>query len=115
MRRASRGRQLRCTSRAAAELDLGRIAADADVDTLASALIGAGHLLFAGREGVPPEAGAVRKMVATVIASVCKNGSPERPSPHPGIGRRSSHVRRSLPERKPPLVSSLGYREGCMT
>jgi serine/threonine protein kinase len=40
---------------------------------------------------------------------------PGRPSPHPGIGRRSSHVRRSLPERKLPLVSSPGYREGCMT
>jgi hypothetical protein len=38
----------------AAEQDLGRIAADSDVDTLAPALIGAGHLLFAGREGVPP-------------------------------------------------------------
>jgi len=34
----------------AAEQDLGGIAADADVDTLASALIGAGHLLFAGRK-----------------------------------------------------------------
>ena len=64
----------------------GPHAADAGVDTLAPALIGAGHLLFAGREGVPPEAGAVRKMVTTVIASVCKNGSPGRPSPHPGIG-----------------------------
>jgi hypothetical protein len=52
------------------------MAADAGVDTLAPALIWAGHLLFAGREGVPPEAGAVRKMVITVIASVCKNGSP---------------------------------------
>ncbi len=49
-----------------------RVAADADVDTLAPALIGAGHLLFADREGVPPEAGAVRTMVATVIASVVK-------------------------------------------
>ena len=54
----------------AAEQDLGRIAADADVDTLAPALMGAGHLLFAGRAGIPPETGAVRKMVTTVIASV---------------------------------------------
>jgi AcrR family transcriptional regulator len=52
----------------AAERDLGRIAADADVDTLAPTLIGAGHLLFADRNGTPPEAGAVRKMVTTVIA-----------------------------------------------
>jgi AcrR family transcriptional regulator len=52
----------------AAERDLGRIAADADVDTLAPTLIGAGHLLFADRHGTPPEAGAVRKMVTTVLA-----------------------------------------------
>jgi len=52
----------------AAERDLGRIAADADVDTLAPTLIGAGHLLFADRNGTPPEAGAVRKMVTTVLA-----------------------------------------------
>ena len=38
----------------AAQQDLGRIAADADVDTLAPVLIGAGHLLFTGRDGIPP-------------------------------------------------------------
>jgi AcrR family transcriptional regulator len=54
----------------AAERDLGRIAADADVDTLAPTLIGAGHYLFADREGTPPEAEAVHKFVTTVIASV---------------------------------------------
>ena len=54
----------------AAERGLGRVAADADVDTLALTLIGSGHLLFAGREGAPPEAGAVRKVVTTVLASV---------------------------------------------
>lgn len=52
------------------EQELGRIAADADVDTLALTLIGAGHLLFAGRQGIPPEAGAVHKIVTTVIAGV---------------------------------------------
>jgi AcrR family transcriptional regulator len=52
------------------ERELGRIAADADIDTLAPTLIGAGHLLFADRKGIPPEAGAVRRMVATVIAGV---------------------------------------------
>jgi AcrR family transcriptional regulator len=51
-----------------AERDLGRIAADADVDTLAPTLIGAAHLLFADRIGAPPEADAVRKMVFTVLA-----------------------------------------------
>ena len=59
-----------------AERDLGRIAADADVDTLALTLIGAGHLLFAGREGTSPEAGAVRKMVTTVIVGVVPEPQP---------------------------------------
>jgi AcrR family transcriptional regulator len=54
----------------AAERDLGRIAADADVDTLAPTLIGAGHLLFADRKGTPPDAAAVRKTVTTVLAGV---------------------------------------------
>jgi AcrR family transcriptional regulator len=54
----------------AAERDLGRIAADADVDTLAATLLGGGHLLFADRKDSPPEAGAVRKVVATVLAGV---------------------------------------------
>jgi len=53
-----------------AECELGRIAVDADVDSLALALIGAGHLIFAGREGTPPAAGAVHKMVTTVVADV---------------------------------------------
>jgi AcrR family transcriptional regulator len=52
------------------ERGLGRIAADADIDTLAPTLIGAGHLLFADRTGTPPEPGAVRKMVTTVLAGV---------------------------------------------
>ena len=52
------------------ERGLGRIAADADIDTLAPTLIGAAHLLFADRKGAPPEAAAVRKMVTTVLAGV---------------------------------------------
>ncbi len=51
-----------------AERDLGRIAPEADVDTLAPTLIGAGHLLFAGRDGVPPDAAEVRKVVTAVLA-----------------------------------------------
>ncbi|MFE3108280.1 TetR/AcrR family transcriptional regulator [Kitasatospora indigofera] len=54
----------------AAEREAGRIAADADVDTLAPTLIGAGHLLFAGAAGTPPESEALRKTVATVLAGV---------------------------------------------
>jgi hypothetical protein len=52
------------------EREMGRIAADADVDTLALMLIGAGHLLFAGREGIPPEAAAVHQVVTTAIADI---------------------------------------------
>lgn len=59
-----------------AERDLDRIAADADVDTLAAMLIGTGHLLFAGRRSTPPEAEAVRKVVTTVIASVVQEPEP---------------------------------------
>jgi len=53
-----------------AERELGRIAADADVDTLAPILIGTGHLMFAGAEGALPEAEAVHTVVTTVIADV---------------------------------------------
>jgi AcrR family transcriptional regulator len=54
----------------AVERDLGRIAADADVGTLAPTLLGAAHLLFAGRDGPPPPPEAVRRVVTTVIAGV---------------------------------------------
>jgi AcrR family transcriptional regulator len=56
----------------AAERDLGRIAADADVDTLAATLIGTAHLLFADRNATTPQAGAVHKVVATVIVGVAQ-------------------------------------------
>jgi hypothetical protein len=59
-----------------AERELGRVAADADTGTLAATLIGAGHLLFAGREGAPPEAGAVRRVVTTVIADMAQEPTP---------------------------------------
>jgi AcrR family transcriptional regulator len=52
------------------ERALGRIAADADVENVALSLIGAGHLLFAGRRGGPPPAEAVDRLVATIIADV---------------------------------------------
>jgi AcrR family transcriptional regulator len=59
-----------------AERDLGRIAADADTDTLALTLIGTGHLLFAGRDGPPPDPDAVRKIVTTVMAGVVPGSQP---------------------------------------
>jgi AcrR family transcriptional regulator len=55
----------------AAERDLGRIAADADADTLSAILIGAGHRLFADR-AAPPDAAAVHKVVTTVLAGVAR-------------------------------------------
>ena len=33
-------------------------------------LIGTGHLLFAGRDGTPPEPAAVTKLVSATLASV---------------------------------------------
>lgn len=54
----------------AAERDLGRVTADADVDTLAPTLVGAAHMLFADRQGVPPEPGDVLKVVTAVVAGV---------------------------------------------
>jgi len=51
----------------AAERDLGRVAADADVDTLAAMLIGTAHLLYAGRDERPNPA-ALDKVVARVLA-----------------------------------------------
>jgi AcrR family transcriptional regulator len=57
------------------ERDLGRIASDADVHTLAPTLIGAGHLLFADREGDPPGTETVEKLVATVLAGVVREPS----------------------------------------
>ncbi|MEU6822415.1 TetR family transcriptional regulator [Streptomyces atriruber] len=56
-----------------AERDLGRLAADSDVDTLAFTLIGTGHLLFAGREATE-ETGdeAVRKVVASVVGGALR-------------------------------------------
>ncbi|MEV0171275.1 TetR/AcrR family transcriptional regulator [Streptomyces sp. NPDC050803] len=53
-----------------AERELGRVAADADVDVLAPTLIGTGHLLFADRKGTPPTPEAVGKAVTTVVAHV---------------------------------------------
>jgi AcrR family transcriptional regulator len=56
----------------AAERDLGRIAAEADVDMLAGTLTGAGHLIFADRTGLPPDPDAVRRMVTTVMHGVAR-------------------------------------------
>nr|WP_206313713.1 TetR family transcriptional regulator [Streptomyces coryli] len=51
-----------------AERDLGRIAADADVDVLAPTLIGSGHLLAAGSGA--PDAAELRRVVTAVLGGV---------------------------------------------
>ena len=53
----------------AAERDQGRLTGDADVRTLAPTLLGAAHLLFAGRDTGPPAPATVQRTVATVLAS----------------------------------------------
>jgi len=52
-----------------AERDRGRIAADADIGTLAPTLIGAAHLMFADTDGPVPDADAIGRVVATVLAT----------------------------------------------
>jgi AcrR family transcriptional regulator len=56
----------------AAERDLGRLAPGTDVDVLAPTLLGAAHLLYADREAGRPDAAAVRKVVATVVAGALR-------------------------------------------
>jgi AcrR family transcriptional regulator len=55
----------------AAERDLGRIAADTDVDTLAPMVLGAGHLIAAGRDG-GPDPDEVRRVVTTALTGVLR-------------------------------------------
>jgi AcrR family transcriptional regulator len=57
----------------AAERDLGRIAAGADIGTLALTLIGTAHLLAVDRESAQPDPEAVAAMVAAVLAGVLKD------------------------------------------
>lgn len=61
-----------------AERELGRIAAEADADTLGVMLIGGVHLLFVAGENTPPDTPAVRKVVASVLAGIERE--PDRPA-----------------------------------
>jgi AcrR family transcriptional regulator len=51
-----------------AERDLGRVAAGADIGTLAPALTGAAHLLFTDADGTEPDPAAVTRTVTAVLA-----------------------------------------------
>ena len=53
----------------AAERDLGRVAAGADIDTLAPMLIASVQLLFTDAEGTPPDSAAVARVVSAALAS----------------------------------------------
>jgi AcrR family transcriptional regulator len=67
-----------------AERDLGRVAAGADVGTLALTLIGTGHLLFAARDVTSP-ADEVRRVVTSIIAPVLVVGIYETRIPRSGV------------------------------
>ena len=69
----------------AAERELGRIAADADIDSLTLSLVGGGHLLFADRDPGPPPTATVNKLVTTVLADVVQRRAAT--SRHPGSPR----------------------------
>jgi AcrR family transcriptional regulator len=62
------------TAYLSAERDHGRLAPDADLDTLALLLIGSGHLLFAARKSAPPPPAEVEKVVTTVITAALRTG-----------------------------------------
>lgn len=66
----------------AAERDLGRISAAAEVDGLAPMLVGTVHLIAAGRDGAPPGTAEIRQAVHTVMAGVLREvdrgGQPAR-------------------------------------
>lgn len=51
------------------ERELGRIATDADIDSLTLSLVGGGHLLTADREPGPPTAASINSLVTAVIAN----------------------------------------------
>jgi AcrR family transcriptional regulator len=50
------------------ERRLGRIGADADIDSLTLSLVGGGHLLCSDRDPGPPTTAAVHRLVTAVIA-----------------------------------------------
>ncbi|MGV9328407.1 TetR/AcrR family transcriptional regulator [Streptosporangium sandarakinum] len=54
------------------ERELGRIAADADIDSLTLSLVGGGHLLFADRDPGPPATAVVDRFVTAVVADACR-------------------------------------------
>ena len=60
----------------AAEGELGRIAPDADIESLTLSLVGGGHLLFADHDPDPPTATAVARFVTSVLTDVVQRRTP---------------------------------------
>lgn len=56
----------------AAEREIGRIAAGADIDSLTLSLVGGGHLLYADRDPGPPATAVVRTFVTAVVADAVR-------------------------------------------
>ncbi|WP_405406763.1 TetR/AcrR family transcriptional regulator [Streptomyces sp. NBC_01104] len=54
------------------ERERGRIAADADIDSLTLSLVGGGHLLFVDRDPGPPDAAAVDRFVTAATADAVR-------------------------------------------
>jgi AcrR family transcriptional regulator len=77
-----------------AERGLGRVALEADVDRLALALVGAAHLLLAGRDATRDDAASaadeVRQLVDAVLAGVVRGSEGSRLTT-PRRGRRGAH------------------------
>jgi AcrR family transcriptional regulator len=55
-----------------AERETGRIAADADIDSLTLSLVGGGHLLFVDRHAHRPAAATVERLVAATLKDAVK-------------------------------------------
>ncbi|MFK4085319.1 TetR family transcriptional regulator [Kribbella sp. NPDC020789] len=56
----------------AEEQAIGRISADADIDSVTLSLVGGGHLLFADRDPGPPTTTAVHRLVTSALADVTR-------------------------------------------
>ncbi|MFF1694593.1 TetR/AcrR family transcriptional regulator [Streptomyces sp. NPDC058257] len=54
------------------ERERGRVAADADIDSLTLSLVGGGHLLFADRDSPPPTTTTVKRLVTTAVANAVR-------------------------------------------
>ncbi|MFE9789314.1 TetR/AcrR family transcriptional regulator [Nocardia salmonicida] len=54
------------------ERELGRVAVEADIDSLTLSLVGGGHLLFTARDPDPPTTAAIDKFVTAVISGAVR-------------------------------------------